>query len=64
MCRPERNAVGVESIYDTWQLVALVELGSKEQDPVIFQKKSKGGPQATFSCIAIEDGSLKNILIL
>ena len=41
MCRPERNAVGVESIYDTWQLVALVELGSKEQDPVIFQKNQK-----------------------
>ena len=31
-CHPERRTVGSKSIYDTWQLVALVELGSKEQD--------------------------------
>ena len=64
MCRPERNAVGVESIYDTWQLVALVELGSKEQDPVIFQKNQKVAHKPPFFCIAIDDGSVKNMLIL
>jgi len=31
-CHPERRTVGSKSIYDTWQLVALVELGSKEQN--------------------------------
>ena len=31
-CHPERRAIGTKSIYETRQLVALVELGSKEQD--------------------------------
>ena len=30
-----------KSIYDTWQLVALVELGSQEQDPVIFKSYAR-----------------------
>ena len=36
-CHPERSNVVAESIYETSQLVDLVELGSKEQDPVTFQ---------------------------
>ena len=39
-CHPERSVT--ESIYETSQLVDLVELGSKEQDPV----KSSGVPSA------------------
>ena len=31
-CHPERRRVAPKSIYETWLLVALVELGSKEQD--------------------------------
>ena len=32
VCHPERSNVVAESIYETSQLVDLVELGSKEQD--------------------------------
>jgi hypothetical protein len=34
VCHPERSNVVAESIYETSQLVDLVELGSKEQDLV------------------------------
>ena len=43
-CHPERNAV--ESIYETSQLVDLVELGSKEQDLVTSSSSVSGVPSA------------------